>query len=289
MSADQNQHYLPQSYQRGWADTSKRVHVYEWRRNELICKPRATKKTGGERGLYFIPMAPPGQQNMMEDVFWKKIDQWGADGLALLRTNDPSAESQVNRKRLAVFIMSFLFRNPIKVAYFNAQAREWVTTGCLKDDYATHRRSHEPATFEEFRAALYQKGMTELAAETLRKQVFNQSIREQLLTMDWQVVTLSNSTPLLTSDVPLITYKGLKHDDGCWILPLSGDEFFVAFNRGKIDMKSEINAAVQSGQFVESMNKFVVQHKINFVYGIDDSQKAFVARHWAVSAVSAPV
>jgi hypothetical protein len=29
MSVSQHQHYLPQSYQRGWADTNKQVHVYE--------------------------------------------------------------------------------------------------------------------------------------------------------------------------------------------------------------------------------------------------------------------
>ena len=104
MSADQNQHYLPQSYQRGWTDvTSGRLHVYRWVYDKLVCKPKATKSTGGRDGLYFIPMAPQGEQNIMEDVFWKKIDQWGDDGLALLRTNDPSAAASINKDRLATF------------------------------------------------------------------------------------------------------------------------------------------------------------------------------------------
>ena len=111
MSADQNQHYLPQSYQRGWIDASGRPHVYRWAYNKLVCEPKATKSTGGRDGLYFIPMAPPGEQNTMEEAFWKKIDQWGADGLALLRTNDPSAAARINKDRLATFVMSFLFRS----------------------------------------------------------------------------------------------------------------------------------------------------------------------------------
>jgi hypothetical protein len=34
--------------------------------------------------------------------------------------------------------MSFLFRNPNMVNYFNALAKESVLKGCLKDDYAKH-------------------------------------------------------------------------------------------------------------------------------------------------------
>ena len=87
-----------------------RLHVYRWAYNKLVCEPKATKSTGARDGLYFVPMAPPGAQNMMEDVFWKRIDQGGADGLALLRTNDPAAAARINKDRLATFVMSFLFR-----------------------------------------------------------------------------------------------------------------------------------------------------------------------------------
>jgi Protein of unknown function (DUF4238) len=169
MSADQNHHYLTQSYQRGWLDASRRVHVYRWAYDKLLCEPKVTKSTGGRDGLYFTPMAPPGEQNLMEDVFWKRIDQWGADGLALLRKNDPSAAAKVNKDRLATFIMSFLFRNPNMVNCFNAHAKKLVLNGCLKDNYVKYRSQHEPATFEEFKAALEQPGMTELAARSPRE------------------------------------------------------------------------------------------------------------------------
>jgi hypothetical protein len=67
------------------------------------------------------------------------------------------------------------------------------------------------------------------------------------------------------------------------ILPLSPKEFFVAFNHGRIDMTKAIEANIQAGIFVEAINRYVVQNKIEFVYGSDDSQKPFVARYWAVS------
>jgi hypothetical protein len=286
MSAHQNQHYVPQSYQRGWTDPSGRSYVYRWAYNKLVCTPKATRSTGNRDGLYFISMAPVGEQNMMEDVFWKRVDQWGADGLALLRTNGAAAApaAKLNKDRLATFVMSFLFRNPKMVDYFNARAKESVLNGCLKVDYAKYRKPHEPATFEEFKVALDQPGMTELAARCLCIQVENKAIRDQILTMEWQVVTVpTTSDPILTSDVPIIVHRGIKHDDGCLILPLSTNEFFVAYNLGKIDMKKEISESVASGRFVRAMNKYVVEHRIDCVYGVDDSLMAFVAEHWGIS------
>src|SRR5262249_51772899 len=284
MSAYQNQHYLPQSYQRGWLDASRRVHVYRWAYDKLVCEPKVTTSTGGRDGLYFTPMAPPGKQNFMEDVFWKRIDQWGADGLALLRTNDPSAAAKINKDRLATFIMSFLFRNPMMVNCFNGHAKSYVLNGCLKEDYGKYRKPHEPTTFEEFKAALEQPGMTELAAECLRAQVENKAVRAEILRMEWQVVTLpTGSDPILTSDVPLIVHRGLRDDDGCLILPLSTNEFFVAYNLGKIDMKKEVSESVATGRFVRAMNKYVVEHRIDYVYGLGDSLMKVVAPHLGIS------
>jgi hypothetical protein len=102
--------------------------------------------------------------------------------------------------------------------------------------------------------------------------------------MEWQVVTVpTTSDPILTSDVPIIINRALKDDDGCLILPLSTNEFFVAFNLGKIDMKKAISESVATGRFVRSMNKYVVERRIEYVYGVDDSLMAFVARYWGIS------
>jgi hypothetical protein len=180
--------------------------------------------------------------------------------------------------------MSFVFRNPNMVKYSNARAKESVLNGCLKDDCAKYRRPHEPATFEEFKVALGQPGMTELAARCLRDQVENKTIRDEILKMQWQVVTVpTTGDPILTSDIPLIIKGGLKDDDGCLILPLSTNEFFVAYNLGKIDMKKEISESVATGRFVRAMNKYVVEHRIDYVYGVNDSLMAFVAQHWGIS------
>ena len=48
-------------------------------------------------------------------------------------------------------------------------------------------------------------------------------------------------------------------------------------------MKKRIADAVATGDFVRSMNKYVVEHRIDYVYGMDDSLFEFVAQHWGVS------
>jgi hypothetical protein len=283
ITAEQNHHYLPQHYQRGWMDAIGRVHVYRWRHNKIVCDPKPTKSTGSRKGLYHIPMAPPEMRNYMEDVFWRRIDQWGDDGLKLLRSNDPAAASKINLEKLAIYVLSFELRNPRKIAQIEAQAKEHVLGSCLVNDYAKHRRAHEPPTLEEFKLALEQPGLTEHGALLLRRLVLHNAIRKQLLQMDWQVVRVTNSVPILTSDVPLIRYRGLRHDDGMWLLPISTDEFLVIFNHGLVDMVRSIELNIRDGVFVEAMNKYVVRHKIDYVYGVDDSQIDFVKRHWELT------
>ena len=95
-----------------------------------------------------------------------------------------------------------MFRNPKMVNYWNLWAKKCVLNGCLKHDYARHRKPHEPASFEEFKAALEQPGMTELGAKCLRYQVENKAIRDEILKIEWQVVTVpTTSDAILTSDV----------------------------------------------------------------------------------------
>ena len=57
----------------------------------------------------------------------------------------------------------------------------------------------------------------------------------------------------------------------------------MAYNLGKIDMKKAISESVATGRFVRSMNKYVVEHRIDYVYGVDDSLMAFVAQYWGIS------
>lgn len=92
-------------------------------------------------------------------------------------------------------------------------------------------------------------GMSELGAATLRSLAMNREILNRLLAMEWQVVTVgAPPVRLLTSDRPVIRYRGLAHDDGLLMLPLGPDRFLVAFNAGSQDMRSWIEESIVRGR-----------------------------------------
>ena len=160
------------------------MHVYRWAHDRLICGPRSTRSTGGHNGLYYVPTAPPDLRNDFEDRFWKRIDQWGADGLQILRDRAKGEPTSVQLARLTVWLLSLELRNPRKLKEINDQAKIHVFEMIGKLGYDVYRRPHHPDTFEEFQAALEQPGLSEFGAQVLRELVGHREIRKKLLTMD---------------------------------------------------------------------------------------------------------
>lgn len=276
-------HYLPRFYQRRWADAQGRVFVYEKPHDQVIVSTRSTKATGWSPDLYTVPIAPEGQAQALEDGFWRTIDQWGADALAALEAADAGAADRLDKTRWAIFLLSLALRNPGEVAAINRAAQHHFSTGFAEfgERYAELRHDHEPETFDEFLRQFSEPGLSGYGAQILRALSTNKAIVGQLLAMDWQVVTVTNGPmPLLTSDRPLIRYRGLKHDDGLLMLPLGPAEFFVAYNRGDVDMQARITESIEQGRFIEAMNEYVVRHAIRFVYGGDGNRLDFVSANF---------
>ena len=48
--------------------------------------------------------------------------------------------------------------------------------------------------------------------------------------------------------------------------------------------RKKISESLATGEFVRvAMNKYVIEHRIDYVYSVDDSLMAFVARYWGIS------
>ncbi len=229
-----------------------------------------------------MPGAPAPDQNHLEDRFWRTIDQWGTDALTLLESTDPTAVAKFQRERWAIFVLSLIFRDPSSLKMIDQAARDHYETGFAEfsERYDDLRQPHEPATFEEFIAAFDGPGISEYGATILRSFATNPEILKQLLSMRWEIVDVANPrVELMTSDRPVIRFKGLKDPDGLLILPLGPQRFFVAYNLGPQDMKGWINDSIVHGHFMESMNDFVVQSAVRFVYGVDEAGRAVAERY----------
>jgi len=277
----QDHHYLPQFYQRRWSAGAGHVYVYQRPYDRVVVAPKSTSATGKVAGLYTIPGMPPKRANELEDKFWRVIDQWGSDAIVALEADDPADASKLIRERWAFFVMSLLLRNPIRLRQINRAAEIHYASGFpqFRANYTTMRRPHEPETYDEFMAMFQESGISEYGAMILRTLVANRTIVDHLIAMKWSVVSLSNNpVPLLTSDNPVIRYKGLRDGDGLLMLPLSPREFFVAFNQGGVDMQEWISDSISYGRFVQAMNEYVVRNAIHYVYGHDDAQLEFVER-----------
>src|ERR1700744_244382 len=98
---------------------------------------------------------------------------------------------------MAIYLLALEVRNPRRVAEIERLARQHVLSSCLVEDYDRHRRSYEPATLEEFKAALNQPGLSEHGAACLRHLVVNEEVRRKLSAMEWQVVRVTNCAPIL--------------------------------------------------------------------------------------------
>jgi hypothetical protein len=271
----QEHHYLPQFYQRRWASEDGTVVVFERPRDDVRFKRRGPRATGKQPGLYAIPLLPECERNSLENGFWRIIDQWGADALAILEADAPSTVPDLARSRWGIFLLSLIFRAPSSIERINSVARQYYETDFtdFARQYDELRAPYEPETFEAFIATFDKPGMSEFGARILRSFSTNREILVQLLAMDWQVVTVSRPpVSLLTSDRPLIRYKGLKDADGLLMLPLGPDKFFVAYNPGPIDMRAWIEDSIVNGRFMEAMNEYVVGSAVRFVYGASEAE-----------------
>jgi Protein of unknown function (DUF4238) len=278
----QEHHYLPQFYQRRWGDENGRLIVYQRPHDRVIASLKPTKATGKRAGLYTVAGVPLERANELEDRFWRKIDQWGADAIVALESSDPIQMRKLNKERWSIFVTSLLVRNPIEVERINVAVRSYYENNFsrFKEEYEILCKDYEPSTFAEFMALFREDGLVELTAKILHAFILNEQVRRQLMSMNWDVVSVTNSTiQLLTSDNPIIRHKGLKDDDCLLMLPIGPNEFFVAHNAGPKDMLSEINRSIKYSQFLYSMNKYVVAHAVAYVYGSDASHLDFVERH----------
>lgn len=284
-------HYLPQFYQRRWADGEGRVYVYEKPHEQVIVSTRSTKATGWSPNLYTVQIAPEGQTQTLEDQFWRTIDQWGADALAALEATDAAAVDRLDKTRWAIFLLSLALRNPEEVTAINRAAEHHFSTGFAEfgERYAELRHEHEPDTFDEFLRQFSEPGLSGYGAEIVRALSTNKAIVGQLLAMEWQVVTVANAPmPLLTSDRPIVRYRGLKHDDGLLMLPLGQAEFFVAYNHGSA-IRQAIEDDIVFGRFIEDLNREVVRNAIRFVYGSDGDRLDFVSANFPSTPLPAGI
>lgn len=97
--------------------------------------------------------------------------------------------------------------------------------------------------------------------------------------MLWHVIDASGADfNFLTSDRPVIRTNGLMIDGGHLALPIGPRKLFIAA-KDSAALRSIL--AMSHRQLVRECNRQMCDYAIKYVYGVDDSQLRFVAKHFA--------
>jgi Protein of unknown function (DUF4238) len=279
MKEGDKHHYIPKFYLKQWALTGGKLCEFRKPREKVVDRMRDPDGTGYVRGLYTFDTHSPNE-DFLERKFLLKADNdanLALEQLLALNVNLPIPL----RIAWARFLMTLLHRNPENIR----RIREIVINelpSLMQDpleEYGSLRRSHDPPTFDEYRAAVPKMDTERATIMLLQGVMDSKAVGSQLCGMIWTVVRINNPRePLLTCDCPLMTTDGIGHEHGHIVLPISPYALFVAVNNQRtLDSLLEI---IRRPDSVVIFNEHIVSQALDYVYAKDNSQRQFVAERF---------
>ncbi len=291
MSKAGKHHYIPIFYLKQWAGQDHMVCEYKRRYHGVLPRRVFPDATGYEHGLNRIPGLPPHEADFLETYFFGITDDFASKALhILLSGNETLNFSQDVKSGWSRFITSLMMRNPEAVERSMAAARALYERARseLEADYAQRRNPDDPPTYGEFAAQYSPNPAGRAGAILLQKVIDNPMIGSLINNMRWLVLKAhSPKFTLLTSDRPVLMTNGLKEENSQIIIPISPWHVFVATNNAKTERYVE--SVFARGQMIQQVNERVTLQSRKYVYGLDDSQLAFVSKRLGKAYTSNPL
>jgi hypothetical protein len=263
------------------------AYLASWAPRGVICVMRCLE---GDTRAAFKPLDAAGTASeRRDDDLSPELRQQIDQQLGALALDDPAAALRPilqrppaewvssSRDNFARFIVSLLLLNPSLVAKVTAAMRDIVETGTreMATRYAAKRS--DPRTFAEFVTRSDPQAPAQAAAWYLHKVMNGEAIAAAIGKMLWARISVAKSRfTLLTSDRPLDIPLNLSDKNTYIALPLSPTALFVASNNaGLLDTLARHDPS----KVVRMMNLATVSEARECVFGVDDSQFAFVKHH----------
>ena len=271
-------HYMPIFYLKRWAGEDGRLCEFS-RPYQLVKPQRKNPEAAGHlQGLYTVSGLPPEDQSILEDKFFRQVDQTASDALDFMLANTSGVDDMSSRLRSgwSRFLLSLIHRNPEKVGDLQAKLRVELTTRLpeIEQMYQTQRQPSDPETFEVLWTLLEQDVEEKSWAVLVQSVIDSLRVGTFLNAMRWSIVTFNESRhSLLTSDRPVLRTNGIDRPDGHIALPISPTQIFVAVKT------LETEAALRQANAEElhaRSNDTVTRQAVKFVYATDDRQLRFV-------------
>lgn len=264
-------HYTPEFYLRSWADEAGNIGVVQnfgGRIHRGHCAPKAT---GFEYDLYsYTENFNTENRAEIETDFFSRLDSEGAKIISKVINNENPEKNQ--RVLFAQFIAGLRVRNPDTIKKIRAESTE----GFLEDleagqaEYEARKRDIDPPTFREW-VELNRPGLIEnIGVGQIPKIISMPMVLSDILKMSWYTVDFkASSKPLLTSDRPLVKWRGLGHPDCIIALPLSPRYGFFAF-RDSSRVRDKL-MRTPPNKLASALNANVVGQAIKYAYCSSDT------------------
>lgn len=261
---------MPQFYLRNWTTESggKLWRCARMPRGNLHDQPSSPKATGFERDLYTLsdttPLVPAGDRYLIEDDFFKKIDNDAAGALNTLLTAGVTALDEAARTAWALFLSSLLERTPHQLLAMDAKAKAIVD-----QSYEKLQADSDPEGRARFSSIMGDDARSALARNHVRyrmvARIQNPVMLDHLKRLRW--VIANNTNPdfeFITTDAPLVVNYG---DQGPKLdvlaISLNPQRLFFAY-------PSSWN---EDGEYLETLGMMAFVHNVllleqpcNFVY-----------------------
>lgn len=288
---DAKHHFIPIFYSKQWAGPDGRL--CEFSRPYDVVKPRLTHPdgTGYVRGLYRLPDAPSGKEEVIETKLMRSIDDWAAKALQRMLEDGTSAGRLDTRPALGwcQFLYSLIVRTPEHLLLIKQKLAEMSPEilESVRDEYDDLRTPNDPPTFDEYKARFYNKPIAVPPPRVLINILSSKRVAKGLATMKWVTKRVADARhTLLTSDRPVIMTNGIDRSDAHIVLPISPTKLFIAAKEAPTLRKI---TSMSSDQIVAISNNKVAEQAYTYVYGVDDRQLRFVANRFGKRVRSTPL
>jgi hypothetical protein len=278
MKPPRKHHHNPSCYLKQWAVGEDR-QLCQFKRlpnGKIIARRKHPNATGFVIDLYKIDGLPDELAQAVETEFMKPVDDEADLALQKIVRDDLKGWTLRERSALSRFILSLRYRHPEGVRELKDHMHDVFIASLdgVRDHYSEQQNTDDLQTLGEVIADKRPELAHRPAMNLLREIIDDEKAGTTINNMYWARVLLNDSSvPLLTSDRPLDMPFGLADPNAYIALPVSPYVLFVA---GHDDRWAKACEKKPPQDVVQMINQVVVAQARKTVWGIDDSQLAFV-------------
>lgn len=286
MSDPKRPHFVPKLLLRPWL-VGNNLHGYYWHpwRNQLACNARGLDAFCNQLDLLTLRAAGRKRYDI-EKIFFGDIDDRGATARDELLSNGISSLTVDQRCDFARLLISLEARRPYVVNKLLREDGPTYFKGEIDSDpeilaaFDAEGIDHPPSAYAEQELGMC---FEDRALGMIQGLVDNRRVGVVLINAHWDVFRVGPyHGKFVLSDRPLIRINPFDKPGASWIMPLTPNAVFVAFNH--IENLNRVKR-LSRPRLVKEVNRSSVQQADRFVFSVNQSDNAWIGNHLRKPAI----